>query len=102
MFSKAYKNITHLSLKKLDVTVAKLRIPALNAELTVLARIKQFIQVSSPELLFTLINVNDYEMASTVAYTRGCGQGLCLCGSRAQSVTPQFLQSVTKQMLHPR
>ena len=48
MFSKAYKNITHLSLKKLDVTVAKLRIPALNAELTVFAMMKQIIQVSSP------------------------------------------------------
>ena len=65
MFSKAYKNIAYLSLKKLDVTVAKLHILALNAELTVLARIKQIIQVSSPELLFTAINVNDYGMAST-------------------------------------
>ena len=41
MFSKAYKNISYLSLKKLGVTVAKLHLPALNAELTVLARIKQ-------------------------------------------------------------
>ena len=52
MFSNAYKNVTYLSLKKLGVTVAKSHLPALNAELTVLARIKQFIQVSSPELLF--------------------------------------------------
>ena len=102
MLSNAYKNVTYLSLKKLGVTVAKSHLPALNAELTVLARIKQFIQVSSPELLFTVINVNDYGMASTVACTRRCGQGLRLRGSGAQSVTPQFVHSVTKQMLHPR
>ena len=102
MFSKAYKNKSYLSLKKLGVTVVKLHLPAPNAELTVLARIKQFIQVSSLDLLFPVINVNDYGMASTVPCTRRCGQGLCLRGSGAQSVTRQLVQSVTKQKLHPR
>ena len=74
MFSNAYKNVTYLSLKKLGVTVAKLHLPALNAELTVLGRIKQFIQVSSPELLFALINVNDNGMASTVAHEPSAGE----------------------------
>ena len=59
MFSKAYKNKSYLSLKKLDVTVAKLHLLALNAELTVFARIKQITQVPSLELLFPAINVND-------------------------------------------
>ena len=54
------------------------------------------------ELLFPATNVNDYGMASTVACTRGCGQGLRLRGSGAQSVTRQLVHSVTKQMLHPR
>ena len=103
MFSKAYKNVSYLSLKKLSVTVAKLHFPALNAELTVLARIKQFIlHVSSLDLLFPVNNVNDYGMASTVACTQRCGQGLRLRGSGTQSVTRQFVHSVTKQMFHPR
>ena len=106
---QADKNISYLSLKKLDVTVAKLHLLALNAELTVLAWIKQITQVSSLDSLFTAINVNDYGMSSTrrhqaqhtsmFALDKGCASVvLTLRVSRASL----FIQTLDNPLLDDR